>query len=69
MVRRGLLAALAVGACLLVIGLWWAAREDDPPEWVVWHTADLAGEPAWGAPERIGLAVGTGRAGSGCALV
>lgn len=55
MVRRGLLAALAVGACLLVIGLWWAAQEDDPPEWVVWHTADLAGEPAWGEPERITL--------------
>lgn len=55
MVKRSLLAALAVGICILAAVLWWAVRQDGPPEWVVWHTADLAGEPAWGEPERIAL--------------
>ena len=55
MVKRSLLAALAVGICILAAVLWWAVRQDGPPEWVVWRTADLAGEPAWGEPERIAL--------------
>ena len=55
MVRRGLLAGLAVGACLLIVCLWWAVQGDDPPEWVVWHTVNLTGETAWNEPERITL--------------
>lgn len=53
--RRVALAVLVGVICLLAVLIWWTLREEGPPEWVVWHTAQLAGEPGWDEPERITL--------------